>query len=328
MEDSPFEQYKTKTTVRPTNFFLTPEELQTFNDTCPVERQLKGYGSCSGSYNNAVFHQFPPFEYMACQCDALTILDTLNDGEESKNYQLNWYLATGADEEQPEENIREITMETQSTTPCIFKFGIEPSEFKWAKMYQSSIMIEIKLISKYTEDCGDGAVAATDDPTEPTGEMGNVLFIGSYNPQYWVYETKRIEEVISLEEGGESKTMKFKNTDKILMLTQTPGKYNIKYYVENLPDKPPNPDEFFYSQFITLWCGFSTMFIALVYFEGKFVAKTIIEKCKKCTGKSTDANGEHLGGSEDEQGFGDSDENIGIDGRINEGTFVSADRDD
>ena len=70
------------------------------------------------------------------------------------------------------------------------------------------------------------------------------------------------------------------------------------------------------------------MFIALVYFEGKFVLNKIIEKCKKCTGKSTSADGEHLGGSEDEQGFGDSDENIGIDGRINEGTFVSADRDE
>lgn len=68
MEDSPFEAYKTKTTALGTNFFLSEDDLKSLNETCPVERKLKGPDKCSGSYNNAVFTQFPPFAYQACQC--------------------------------------------------------------------------------------------------------------------------------------------------------------------------------------------------------------------------------------------------------------------
>jgi len=68
MEDSPFEAYKTKTTALGTNFFLSEDDLKSLNETCPIERKLKGADKCSGSYNNAVFTQFPPFAYQACQC--------------------------------------------------------------------------------------------------------------------------------------------------------------------------------------------------------------------------------------------------------------------
>ena len=76
MEDSPFEAYKTKTTALGTNFFLSEDDLKSLNETCPVERKLKGPDKCSGSYNNAVFTQFPPFAYQACQCkQRVTVID-------------------------------------------------------------------------------------------------------------------------------------------------------------------------------------------------------------------------------------------------------------
>ena len=66
MEDSPFEAYKTKTTVRPTHFFLNYDDLKEFNRTCPVKRNLTSSEICTGSYNNAAFKQFPPFEKTIC----------------------------------------------------------------------------------------------------------------------------------------------------------------------------------------------------------------------------------------------------------------------
>ena len=131
------------------------------------------------------------------------------------------------------------------------------------------------------ENSPAGTEPATEDPDDRpgdgeeeaesngSGEFGEVLVIASYNPQYWVYETARVHETISVEEGGDPEILTFKNTDTILVLTQTPGLYEIKYSVIREIPKPLNPDEFFYSQYITLLCGFTLMGIALVAFEGK-----------------------------------------------------------
>ena len=117
MEDSPFEAYKTKTTVRPTHFFLSFDDLLEFNKTCPVERNLTGSEVCTGSYNNAFFQQFPPFEKTICQCKALGIPEENKSGEETVinvNYNMNYEKVTQTN--------KTFTMENDSTSPCMFKF--------------------------------------------------------------------------------------------------------------------------------------------------------------------------------------------------------------
>ena len=105
--------------------------------------------------------------------------------------------------------------------------------------------------------------------------------LASYNPQYWVYETERVHKTVSVEVGGDPEILTFKNTDTILILTQTPGLYDIKYSVVKETPIPLNPDEFFYSQYITLACGFTLMGIALVAFEGKTFMNFVLRKIKK-----------------------------------------------
>ena len=74
------------------------------------------------------------------------------------------------------------------------------------------------------------------------------------------------------------------------MLTQTPGKYEIIYSVWNADPPEPNEHEFFYSQYITLACGFSLMFVAFCKFEGIHLYEWIMSKL---TRKSKAATHEH-----------------------------------
>ena len=142
LEDSPFQQYKTKTTALETFFFLDLEDLKELNRTCPVERELKGPDKCSGSYNNAVFNQFPPFAYKSCQCHAQVKEETLTVetmGEEMQlnangqmeavmvtkyvqepftNFYMDEFIAFNGAEPTP------VTMTEESDSPCMFKFKI------------------------------------------------------------------------------------------------------------------------------------------------------------------------------------------------------------
>ena len=47
-----------------------------------------------------------------------------------------------------------FTMTEESTSPCIFKFKVDPKDMKWKKMYSNRIKIDVKLLSKKTADCG------------------------------------------------------------------------------------------------------------------------------------------------------------------------------
>lgn len=96
-----------------------------------------------------------------------------------------------------------------------------------------------------------------------------MLVIAAYNPQYWVYETNRTHVTYDVEEQGEPVTKTFKNTDTILVLAITPGFYRIDYRVIKEEEPTINEGEFFYSQWITLGCGFSLMFLALLKFHAK-----------------------------------------------------------
>ena len=296
MEDSPFEAYKTKTTVRPTHFFLSYDDLKEFNSTCPVKRNLTGSEVCTGSYNNAIFKQFPPFEKTICQCAALETLELDTSGEEDVtriNQQMDYRLATN------KKNIT-YTMDTPSTSPCIFKFKIEDDLMRWNLTYSRQIRLEIKMISKNNLCSGGSGGASTqrlldDSVANPgsvenpgssvEGDTGEVLLISNFEPQYWLYETERKEETIVLEAGGESQTRRYFNTHKILMLAKTPGRYEITYGVWDAPDTKANPHELLYSQIITIGCGFGLMFIMGCFFEGKNLFGWIMRKLADCRGK-------------------------------------------
>ena len=66
--------------------------------------------------------------------------------ETSLDYGMDEYIATVNTE-------GVVTMETESTSPCVFKFKIDKKEFKWAKMHSNKIILEISLLSKYKQDC-------------------------------------------------------------------------------------------------------------------------------------------------------------------------------
>ena len=79
--------------MRPTNFFLSNEDLKSFNETCPIERKLSGSESCSGSYNNAVWAEFPPFDYLICQCPAMIKKIELQDNSFEYDYGVDFLEA-------------------------------------------------------------------------------------------------------------------------------------------------------------------------------------------------------------------------------------------
>jgi len=115
------------------------------------------------------------------------------------------------------------------------------------------------------------------------------MVIAAYNPQYWVYETNRTHVTVDVEELGDPVSMSFKNTDTILVLAITPGLYRIDYRVIREEAIPVNDQEFFYSQYITLGCGFSLMFLALVKFHAEDLYKWLKLKFEK-KGKNSPEN--------------------------------------
>ena len=145
-----------------------------------------------------------------------------------------------------------------------------------------------------TPDTAPAPTSSADQPgeeeaeSEGTGQYGKVMVIAAYNPQYWVYETNRTHVTVDVEEGGDPESMSFKNTDTILVLAITPGLYRIDYRVIKEKPLPINDQEFFYSQYITLGCGFSLMFLALLKFHAKDFYEWVVAKIKKKGSKTVD----------------------------------------
>jgi len=107
------------------------------------------------------------------------------------------------------------------------------------------------------------------------------------------------------------------------VLTQTPGKYEIIYSVWNAEPPEPNPHEFFYSQYITLACGFSLMFIAFCKFEGMNLFSWIKGKLSRKSSKSSTHEHDQFG---DQSNDSDDDPMGEGYGQIPEGSIVAADR--
>jgi len=164
-----------------------------------------------------------------------------------------------------------------------------------------------------TPDATSAPTSSAAEPTEEgaesegTGQYGKVMVIAAYKPQYWVYETNRTHETVDVEELGDPVQMSFKNTDTILVLAITPGFYRIDYRVIREEPIPVNNEEFFYSQYITLGCGFTLMFLALIKFHGMDFVNWIKKKVAKKSKSQADhqelesnENGESLDRSQDD----------------------------
>lgn len=149
MEDSPFEQYKTKTTVRPTNFFLSEEDLVAFNLTCPIERKLTGSESCSGSYNNAVWASFPPFDYLVCQCPAM-----IKKTEDFDQGSFEWDYNVSYLEANDQEN-QTAKMDFASGSPCFMKFKTADDLQRWNMTYSRRIMLKVRFVEQYVDSCDE-----------------------------------------------------------------------------------------------------------------------------------------------------------------------------
>ena len=136
-----------------------------------------------------------------------------------------------------------------------------------------------------------------------------------------MYETGRREETITLEAGGEPVTLSYMNTHKVIMLTKTPGKYSVKYYVVDREEKEDVAHELLFSQVITIGCGFGLMFLAFCFFEGKNCFRAIGAYLKNCRGKSSSKDPviENVDTDEDNlSNENDSEGNIAMGGKVND----------
>ena len=116
---------------------------------------------------------------------------------------------------------------------------------------------------------------------------GEVHLISAYNPNFWLNQPKLEYEIVT-----EANTeYSFKSTNEVWIVTrcrdgpcEAPGEFVVSYIkVENLVEE----DDFLdWSLYITIYIGFSLMFIAFLYFEWRCVLGCM-QRCKqRCSGGS------------------------------------------
>lgn len=124
-------------------------------------------------------------------------------------------------------------------------------------------------------------IDVTIEEISPPG--AKVFLFGSFEPGFWMNQPT----LSKYEIGQAGETRSFKGTDKIFVLTSAKGNFKLSYIITDLtkPEEPMTP----WALYITIYGGFSMLFIALMYFEGKnmfkYVMKSIRSRSRSREGK-------------------------------------------
>lgn len=101
-----------------------------------------------------------------------------------------------------------------------------------------------------------------------------VTLFGSFEPGFWMNQPSI--KKFKIDKAGEVRS--FKGTDKIFVLTSGRGNFKLSYIITDLTveEQPMTP----WALYITIYGGFSMLFMALMYFEGKNMFKYVMKSIK------------------------------------------------
>ena len=261
-EDSFALDFRRKSKHVPNNFFLSPEDTDTYTASCPIDHKYAASdGRCSGGYVNGGFQYYPPFVYAGCQCQV--VLDELMKDNELSEIRHDDY---GFDDGQVfslkyVSDIKETVKTLKPESPCMYKLENESRKTLmpnvWTQMLTRQMSITVKKIP----------------------EGGELRLISSFRVDFWKNQPKT-EYIIVTEPREEP--YQFKSTNEVYIITNCKDavdcdafEFDYEIFVKDLP-----VDEFLdWSLYITIFGGFFLMLASFIYFEWRTIP-LCIKKCK------------------------------------------------
>ena len=252
-EDSFQLELRSKTNWVPTNAFLSSSDADLYNAKCPIDPNFVNGSTCSGTYVNGGFTYYPPFNYQGCQCQAI-----LNGITGSYSLPTNYV----------NEELQQITV-TGQTSPCVYLLQNETRSKPekpnvWSEMNTTRLNVTVRKI--------------------PPG--GEVRMISSFSVNFWLNQEETDDYLVT--EVNTEKS--FRSTNEVYIFTRctngltTCGTFELDYQrikleaeVDDFPD---------WSIYITIYIGFSLMFIAFIYFEWRELLKCFKRCQQKACGRA------------------------------------------